>query len=234
MTEKSYSAVNALVDIFAAPARALDEVRNHVSWLWWPLLIYVGLAMLLVAWYHSWVDVDWLIDSEIQKIPAESRAESADAVRGFMAGNARIFISAASVAIFTLIIYLVYAVWFHLANKLTTGTDIRFGQWFAFNCWTMFPGVIGTLVAFVVIFMADSNQMPAENMQALSLNNLLIHAQPGEDWFNWGNAFSVLNFWVIALMSIGFSRWTSSSMAKSVIVSALPFVLIFGTWALLV
>ena len=234
MSDNNYSAVNALVDIFASPAKALDEIRNHVSWLLWPLLIYIGLAMALVAYYHSWVDIDWLIDSEIQKIPAESRADSADAVRSFMAGNARIYIAAATVAIFTLLIYLLYATWFHLANKLTTGTDIRFGQWFAFNCWTMFPGVIGTLAAFVAIFMADSNQMPAENMQVLSLNQLFIHARPGDDWFNWGNSFTVLNFWVIALMSIGFSRWTSSGMMKSVIVSALPFVLIFGIWAALV
>ena len=95
----------------------------------------------------------------------------------------------------------------------------------------MFPLVIGAFAAFAVIFMADNNQLPAEKMQALSLNQLFIHAGPGEPWFNWGNAFSILNFWVIALMSIGYARWTGSSLVKSAVIAALPWVLVFGTWA---
>ena len=81
MSDNSYSAVNALVDIFAAPKKALEEVRDHVSWLWWPLLISLALAVALIVYYHTWVDLDWLIDNEISKIPAESRAASADARR---------------------------------------------------------------------------------------------------------------------------------------------------------
>lgn len=231
MSETNYSVTNALVDIFAAPGKALEQVKSHAAWLWWPLLISLLLTLALTVYYNSWVDMEWLIENEIQKIPAESRAESADAVRAFMNSGAQIWISVVSVVIFSFLVYVISATWFHLANKLTSGAPIRWGQWFGFSVWTMFPLVIGAFAAFAVIFMADSNQLPAEKMQALSLNQIFIHAGPGEPWFNWGNAFSILNFWVIALMSIGYARWTGSSTVKSAVIAALPWVLVFGIWA---
>ena len=56
----------------------LDEVRQHTAWLWWPLLISLGLICALFAYYYSWVDFDWLIEETIRQLPAEDRAASAN------------------------------------------------------------------------------------------------------------------------------------------------------------
>ena len=84
MAEKSYTVFNAMVDIVASPGKALDEVKLHTSWLWWPMLISIVLACGVFMYYYSWVDFDWLVEETIRQMPAESRAEAADAVRGFM------------------------------------------------------------------------------------------------------------------------------------------------------
>ena len=44
MTDQSYTVFNAMVDIVASPGKALDEIKSHTSWLWWPLLINLLLA----------------------------------------------------------------------------------------------------------------------------------------------------------------------------------------------
>ena len=132
----------------------------------------------------------------------------------------------AAIVIFTLVIFLIQSVYLHLANKLITGAEIGFGQWFSFSTWTAFVGVFGTLAAFVTIFMADSNQLSSQSLQVLSMNSILIHASAGDPWFTWASSLTLINFWSIFLMSIGYSLWTGASMMKSSIIVILPWAAI--------
>ena len=234
MTGNSYSVFNAMVDIVAAPGKALDEIKQHTAWLWWPLLTSVLLAAGLMMYYYNWIDFPWLVEETIRQTPIERRAESADAIRDFMQPGRSMWTTVIAVVIMSFVIYTIQATYLHLVNKLTTGADIGFGQWFSFTAWTSFVNVFGTLAAFATILMADSNQLSTQGLAVLSLNSLLIHADAGDPWFNWGSSLTLINFWMIFLMSIGFARWTGASQMKSAIVAMLPWVLIFGIWALMV
>jgi hypothetical protein len=234
MSENSYSVFNAMTDIVASPAKALDEVKSHTSWLWWPLLTSVFLAAGLFFYYYNWVDFPWLVEETIRQTPPERRAESADAIRKFMSVNTTMMTTIAAIVIMTMLIYTIQAAYLHLANKLTTGAEISFGQWFSLASWSSFVGVFGTIAAFVVIFMADSNQLAQTDLQPLSLNSLLLHASPGTPWFTWASSLSLINIWMIYLLCTGYSRWTGSGAAKSLIIAALPYLLIFGIWALMI
>ena len=83
-----------------------------------------------------------------------------------------------------------------------------------------------------MILMADSNQLAAQDLAVLSMNSLLIHASPGDAWFTWANSLNLVHFWSLFLMSIGFARWTGAEIMKSTVIAVLPWVLIFGIWAL--
>ena len=233
MTDNSYSVFNAMVDIVAAPGKALDEIRLHTSWLWWPLLITVLLASGMMIYYYSWVDFPWLVEETIRQVPAENRAESADAIRKFMSVGTSTWTTVIAIVIMSFVIYTIQATYLHLANKLTTGAEIGFGKWFSFSVWTAFVGVFGPLAAFVVIFMADSNQLATQDLQVLSLNSLLIHASAGDPLFTWASSLTLINFWTLFLMSIGYARWTGAGIVKSTIIAVLPWVLIFGVWGLM-
>ncbi|MBT8074473.1 MAG: hypothetical protein HKP21_12295 [Xanthomonadales bacterium] len=234
MTGNSYSVFNAMVDIVASPGKALDEIKLHTAWLWWPLLISLLLGSGLMIYYYSWVDFPWLVEETIRGIPAENRAESADAIRQFMQPGRSTWTTVIAIVVVTLIIYTIQSTYLHLANKLITGADIRFGQWFSFSTWTAFVGVFGALAAFVLIFMADSNQLSQQSLQVLSINSLLVHASPGDPWFTWASSLTLINFWTLFLMCIGFARWTGAGMVKSTIIAITPWVLIFGIWALMI
>ena len=220
-----------MVDIVASPGRAFDEIKQHTSWLWWPLLISLLLASGLMVYYYSWVDFPWLVEETIRQVPAENRAESADAIRGFMEPGRSTWTTVVAILLMTFVIYLIQSVYLHLANKLITGADIRFGQWFSFSAWTAFVGIFGVFAAFIAIFMADSNQFPSQSLQVLSMNSLFIHAGPGDPWFTWASSLTLINFWTLFLMSIGYARWTGAAIVKSTIIASLPWVLIFGIWA---
>jgi len=233
MADDSYSMLNAMVDIVAAPGKALDEIKSHTSWLWWPLLISMLLAAGMMIYYYSWVDFPWLVDETIRQIPAENRAESADAIRKFMSVGTSTWTTVVAIVVISLIIYTVQATYLHLANKLTTGAEIGFGQWFSLSVWTAFVGVFGALAAFVVMFMADSNQLATQDLQVLSMNSLLLHASAGDPLFTWASSLTLINFWTLFLISIGYAHWTGATIVKSSIIAVLPYVLIFGIWGLL-
>ena len=233
MADNSFSVFNAMVDIVAAPGKALDEIKLHTSWLWWPLLISMLLSSGLMAYYYSWVDFPWLVEETIRQVPAEDRAESADLIRNYMSVGISTWTTVVAIVIMSLIIYTIQATYLHLVSKLTTDTEIGFGKWFSFSVWTAFVGVFGTLAALVVILMADSNQLAGEKLQVLSLNSLLVHASAGDPLFTWANSLSLINFWTFFLMSIGYARWTGTGIVKSTIIAVLPWVLIFGVWGLM-
>jgi hypothetical protein len=231
MSDNNYTVFDALVDIVAAPARALDNIRGHTAWFWWPLLITIAVACAAFAYYYSWVDFDWLVDETIAALPPENRAEAADAVRAFMSPTTSIVTTLIVVVLVTLVIYLIQSLYLHIAAKLATSAQIRYGQWFNFSAWTAFPGVFGALAMFVVLFLADTNQVGQHELSPFSMNQLFIHAAPGEPWFNWGNSLNLFHLWMLVLEVFGFRRWTGASLLKSAIIAVLPWVLVFGIWA---
>jgi hypothetical protein len=234
MSGKSYTVFNAMVDIVASPGKALDEIKQHTAWLWWPLLINMLLACGLFIYYYGWVDFSWLVDETIRQVPAENRAESADAIRNFMQPGRSTWTTVIAIVVVSFIVFTIQATYFHLVNKLTTGSDIGFGKWFSFSVWTAFVGVFGTLAGLAMILMADSNQLTTQDLAVLSMNSLFVHAPAGDPWFTWASSLTLINFWTFFLMSIGYARWTGASIVKSTIIALLPWVLIFGIWALTV
>ena len=230
MTGNSYSVFNAMVDIVASPGKALDEIKLHTSWLWWPLLITMILACGMMAYYYSWVDFPWLVEETIRQVPAENRAESADAIRQFMQPGRSMWTTIIAIVLMTFIIYAIQASYLHLANKLITGAEIGYGQWFSFSVWTSFVGVFAVLAGLVTIFMADSNQLATQSLQVLSMNSLFVHASAGEPLFTWASSLTLINFWTLFLMSIGYARWTGADLVKSTVIAVLPWVMIFGIW----
>lgn len=233
MTGNSYSVLNAMVDIVAAPTRAFDEIKTHTYWFGWPLVVTFAFACGMFVYYYNWVDFPWLIEETIRQVPAESRTESADAIRQFMNPGRSTWTTVMVIVIFGLIVYTIQASYLFLANKLVTGAEIGFGKWFSFSIWTGFVGIFGSLAGFIAMFMADSNQMSTQGLVALSINSLFLHASPGDPLFAWASSLTLVNIWTWALMSIGYARWTGAELAKSTVIAVLPWVVIFGVWGVL-
>jgi hypothetical protein len=229
----NYGVGNALVDIIAAPGKALDEVKGRVAWLWVPLGITLLLTIGAIVFYNLWVDFDWLVDETIRiSLPPGADPAQADAMRKFMQPGIMIISGVVGITIITLLIYLIQSTYLHLLNKIVGDPSLRFGQWFAFSSWTAFPSVFLAVAMFVVILMADSNQVAQHELSPLSFQSLFIHAEPGSSWFTWGNSITVVHVWMLALMSFGVRRWTGASWLKATLIACAPWVLLFGGWAI--
>lgn len=234
MNSQPYSALNALVDIIATPTKALDEVRHHVSWLWWPLGVSLLVTVAAFAFYFTWVDFDWMIDEMVRTLPPGTDPAAGEQMRGFLTPGRQIGFSAIAIVVMTFLIYAIQSTYLHLVNKVAGDSTLRFGQWFAFSAWTAFPGVFQAIAMLVVMLLSDSNQVAQHELMPLSFNALFIHAEPGSPWFTWGNSLSLINLWMLGLMTLGVMRWTGAGLGKAATIACTPWVLIFGIWALLI
>ncbi len=234
MNTANYSVFNALVDIIAAPAKALDEVRHHVSWLWWPLGISLLVTVSVFVFYFNWVDFDWMIDEMVRTLPPGTDPAAGDQMRSFLTPGRQTGFAVVGIVVMTFLIYAIQSTYLHLVNKVAGDSSLRFGQWFAFSAWTAFPGVFQAIAMLVVILMADGNQVAQHDLMPLSFQSLFIHAEPGSSWFTWGNSISLINIWMLGLMTLGIMRWTGAGLVKALIIACTPWVLIFGIWALMI
>lgn len=231
----TYGIGNALVDIIAAPSKALDEVRDRVSWLWVPLGIVIVLSIASTITYFYWVDFDWMVDQAVAEALRGGADPSAEAgIRSFMRPGMMMAMTVISLLVVTPLIYLLQAAYLHLVNKVTGNPDLRFGQWFALSAWSGFPMVFQALSTFVLLAMADSRQLGQSELSPLSLQSLLIRAEAESSWAAWGSSITLISFWTVGLLALGIMRWTGASMLKAIIIAAVPFVLIFGIWAVVI
>lgn len=231
----SYGIGNALVDIIAAPTKALDEVRDHVSWLWVPLGLVIALSIASIVTYFLWVDFDWLIDQSVAEAMRAGADPSAEAgIRGFMQQGTMIAVSVVSILVITLLIYVLQSAYLHLVNKVTGNPELRFGQWFALSAWSAFPMVFQALSTFVLMAVTSGRQLGQHELSPLSLQSLLLRAEAGSGWAAWGSSITLISFWSIGLLALGIMRWTGASALKAIIIAAVPSVLVFGIWALVI
>lgn len=230
-----YTVFNAMVDIIASPGKALDEARQHVRWLWWPLGITLLSAIAIFTYYYMWVDFDWLVEEMIrQSVGPGGDPAAAEQMRDFMSPGMQIGMTVVGIVVVTFVIYAIQSAYFHLVNKVTGSSDLGYGHWFAFSAWTGFVGIFNALAVLVVILMADNNQVGLEALAPLSMNALFIHAEPGSSWATWGQSLTLVHLWMLALMTIGFARWTNSSLVKSAAIAITPWALVFGIWAAMI
>jgi Yip1 domain len=228
----AYSPMNAMVDIIAGPSQAIDGIRGHNGWMWWPLLTTFAVTIGITVFYTLWVDFPWLVEETIRALPADTPPENEDAIRDFMSPNKQAMFGVVGIILITFIIYALQAVYLNLVTKMAVGDQFKFGDWFAFSAWTGFVGIFNSIIMLGVILTSSSNQVGQESLLPLSFNTLFIHAAPGEPWFTWGNSLTLVNIWILVLMAIGYSRWTKASIGKSFAITSAPWIALFGIWAL--
>lgn len=232
---KGYGIGNALVDIIAAPAKALDEVRDRVSWLWVPLGIMLLLSIASMVVYYAWVDIDWLVEQAVAQALAGGADPAAEAgIRSFMQPGMMMTVAAVSTLVVTLLIYVIQSAYLHLVNKLVGQPELRFGQWFSLSAWSGFPMVFQGLAVFLLMAINGNRQLAQTDLSPLSLQSLLLRAEAGSPWAAWGSSLTLISFWSLGLLALGIMRWTGASLVKALVIAAIPTVLIFGIWALVI
>jgi len=222
----------SLLDIFIAPQQAFANLRGSGGNL---LLLLAQLLLTALAFYlfYQGMSPPWLVEQQLLHAGELTPAEL-EQTRAVMAQTApyTAIIAAVTGPLMLLLVNAILAGYLHLISKMSG--DFRYQDWFGFSVWSQMPMQLNTIGLILLVLFADTPNLPLATANYASLNQLLLQLPIGAPFYTWAEAFSLFMLWQIAVMAIGLKQWCNFTMLKASIFAALPTVLIFGIWALLV
>lgn len=214
-----------------SPSSAFAELRERPRF-WFPLLVITISTALVVTWYYSVVDIDWLKEQlfgsnpDIQKLAPEQRA----AAMSFVGRNTMMIGGVVGTFIGMPIVFLISAVYYLIAANVT---KVRLGykHWFSLVCWASLPILLNSVAGALFLLLRDNDQITPAVLQSLSLNELLFHVPLGAKGQAYLDSLSIPAFLSIALSIVGVHSFSQRSWLYSAVVALIPVVLIYGIWA---
>jgi hypothetical protein len=224
----SSNAISVLAKVFYEPKSAFESLKEKPA-AWLPLALIILGSMIVFYWYYSTVDFPWLLDHTLSAQP-DLKPEAKAAMASFMTKNTMMYSTLGGVLIATPIIYAVFALYYFIASKVL-GSEVSYGKWFHFTIWISVPALLGLpLMALQVA--TGHGQVAMEDLNMLSMNYLIAHAQLGTPWASFLNNLSLPTLWTVFLSFVGLRVWTGRGTGACAFAAVLPYAFFYGGWAL--
>lgn len=235
MSRPSPSLAAGLLDLFVAPASLFQALPDRRWWGWAAFaLIAVATAVSMFVFVGPMSD-DWIVEQQIQQMASSMSEQDIERIRPqleSMAPHTATFSAIGGVFMLGLLILLAGSLYMLLARLATSGPKRGWAAWIRLTTWTQLPLVASALGLILLTLIASTPDQPMGMMGYASLNNLLLDLPPGHRWYNLALNINLFTLWSVVLAAIGIRTWTNTSWAKAGLIAALPWVLVFGVWAL--
>lgn len=218
------SAFKTLAGMFYEPTRSFMAIKEK-SMLALPLLLTIVGSAILLLWYYNQVDIAWLQDKMLagkEMEPAQREAALKFMSRGMLQG-----MGLAGAVVGPPILYALMALYFLIVSKVAD-VQVSYGKWFAMTTWAGVPGLIGIVLGFIQILLAEHGQLAPNQLNPLSVNQLFVHLDMGAPWSAILDSLNVTTVWSIVLLAIGYQTWGNKSRVVSLLIAAAPAIVILG------
>lgn len=222
-----------LMSFLFEPRSAVRSLQERPTFLFPLLLITLGATASLV-WYFSVVDYAWLLDHTLLQDPEHgnlTEAQQAE-VASMMTRDMLMWSSLTAVLLGIPLMRLLEGVYYFLAGR-AIGIAQSFKHWLALSCWSGLPTLLALAASGVFLVLHPNGQVTQEQLSVLSLNELL--SVPVENpWYSLLSSVTVLHPWMLWLSAVGVQAWSGRSMLFSFGFALLPWLVVYGVWALFV
>lgn len=223
---QSTSPFSALSTMFYEPTRTFESLENKPS-AWLPVVVMIAVSLAVMMWYFSMVDIAWLSEQMFAKVKDVAQREK---MVSMMSRQTQMMMVSGGIVIGTPIILAILGVYFMIVGKVMS-KQFSFGKGFALAAWSMLvPSLIGSVLVVIQILMSSNGQIAMQELNPLTLNQLVFHYEMGHPLAGVLDAFSVGNIWTMFLLATGLSVWAKVSKTAAWTAVLIPFVTITGIW----
>lgn len=224
----------ALIDIYVAPKQLFTSLTDKKGWSWVPFLLLLSISAIGIWWFYHGMSPEWIVEQQLAQTahnmtPAE--IDQSRAVLEQMADKTGLF-AVGGVLVMTPVLLALMAAYLMLVGN--PGQKRSYGSWYALTVWSNMPNVLNMLGLMVLILISSDPNMPLSTANYLSINQLFLGLQPGDAWHNWAEGFNLIYLWISGLFAVGLYSWSGYSALKSTVLAFIPFIVIFGLWAVFV
>lgn len=217
----------AASEIFYKPTQVFEAISVKDNWSWIPFVIVTAVAILPLYLYFNLVDFEWYrgIIAKMQ-LPEGSPAELEAFSNAMDFGTTQMF-TLVSIGVGLPIIMAILAGYFTLWTRNDEKSLHGFTDWYGATWWMAMPSVINAL--FACLYMATVDAGTQLNQAALAPLSLafVMGTEMTSSWHGLLSSVRIDVIWTILLGAICLNVWTNFSFTKSVIVSAIPNLLIW-------
>jgi hypothetical protein len=215
-----------LIDILTSPSAAFARLKEEPTVLLPLLLILLSTASIQFGYVYL-TDPGFLVDELVeQAMTANPNAPEGQLRQVYENLNPAVMAGAgaASTMIIVLLVLSINAVYLNVVSKFSF-IQLGWKSWMSMLCWTGIPTVFTALASWAAI-LTSNGQLPLQDVNPLNLASLLqLDVQGGPL-----PQLSVLQFWSMALVVMGYQQWTGKSMLASALITLTPYVLLYGIW----
>ena len=188
------------------------------------MMLLAGAAIFVGVTFAASIDTATVIDALLAETPVPP------AQRDSMVSVANVLVALMPVlaAASVLLTLLAFGLSLWLVGKLLRdGSTFRTSMSLA--CWASLPGAIHSLAAIVAILLAPSDVSSFEDAILASATAPLNLGTLGVDPTFLGGVptfYSLTDFWIAALVVIGYQRWYQTHIVQAAAVAIVPFALL--------
>lgn len=228
------SVIRLITDSFLAPSAAFASIRARPAWAWIALaLIALSSAISLYALIGT-ASPEWIVEQQLQEA-GDLKPDEREAARGALIEIApyTAHIAAFSNVLLWPIFCALLALFYFAGERALGATRNGYGAWFGLSAVAMLPQVVNAL-GLIVLCLTYTGDIPLQLANYASVNALVLGLAPGERAQGLASALSLFYLWSIVLAAIGIRVYSAYGWGKSILLAALPYVLVFGAWAAVV
>lgn len=234
MSQPSTNFFAGLSDLFLAPSNLFGALPSHRSWTWGALALLIAAQIVSLYVFFGPMSPEWIVEQQLAV--ANLSASEADAARSTlmsMAANIA-HISAATTLVMGVLISALLALVYFLGERVLAGSRQTYAAWFAIAVWAQLPMLLNALGLIALSLLAASPDQPLAVANYASLNGLILDLPLDHPWHNWAQALSLFFVWSALLIAVAVRVAQPVAWNRALLLGALPYLLVFGVWAVLV
>ncbi len=201
-----------IIDTFIAPSKTFIDIRRNASW-WVPWLIASVLGIGLFVAIDKKVGFEEAArkmlesSSQFQSQPPEAQDRGVRAVAGFIKVSG--YASPVIVLIYGLIIAAVLMATFNFGFA----AEVPFSQSMAIVFYSWLPSCLSALIGFFTVWFGNPEGFNLQNPVGTNPAYYMDPASTPKFVYTLLTGFDVINFWLIALMGLGFALNSKRKMS---------------------
>jgi len=234
MSQPSQSFAAAFSDLFLSPRNLFSALPAHRSWTWAALALLIVAQIVSIYVFFGPMSAEWIVEQQlaVANLPA-NEAEAARPTLMLVAANIA-HITAVSSLLMGVLFPALLALAYFLGERVLLGSRQSYRAWFAIAVWAQLPQLLNAAGLIVLSVLAASPDQPLAVANYASLNGLMLDLPLGHAWYNWAQAFSLFFIWGSVLIAIAVRVAQPIAWGRALLLGAMPYLLVFGVWAVLV
>lgn len=217
-------------EIIVSPQQAWDQVSQRSRW-GWPLALLTVATVCAWSAYYSRVDIMWLQDYLLAG-SGELQGRELALARDLMSPGLLALVTIVSSLVVSVVFMLITAGYLSLISRVQR-VERSGPSWLVFAAWLAVPEAFALLLTAIRLSFGSNPQVLPEAANPLALSQLLGLAADSP-WLSLAGAVGLQTLWAIALGIIGVSRWMKVSELRAALIVAVPVLVIYGIWMLII